>query len=88
MSEKKALWYEFEHSFSHQGSSSEGNLWADMPSARALSQARARPSGQDIEEVDSDNIEVVYSEKTPNVAMTEVSEAESNTGSHPRGHAT
>ena len=45
MIEEEALWYEFRHVDSQQGSSSEGNLWADMPSARALSQARAGPSG-------------------------------------------
>ena len=45
MTENEALWYEFEHGFSQQGSSSEGNPWADLSSARALSQARAGPSG-------------------------------------------
>ena len=38
MTEKEALWYEFEHVDSQQGSSSKGNLEADMPSTRALSQ--------------------------------------------------
>ena len=45
MTENEALWYEFEHGFSQQGSSSEGNPWVDVPSARALSQAEAGPSG-------------------------------------------
>ena len=45
LTEQEALWYKFEHNFSHQGSSLEGNPWVDVPSGRALSQARARPSG-------------------------------------------
>ena len=45
MSKKEALWYEFEHGFSQQGSSLEGNPWADVPSARVLSQTGAGPSG-------------------------------------------
>ena len=45
MTEQEALWYEFEHSFSQQGSSSEGNLFVDVPSGRALSQTGAGPSG-------------------------------------------
>ena len=80
MSEKEALWYEFEHGFSRQGSNSEGNLWVDVPSARALSQTRAGPSGLDTEEVNSDDVEVVYSEEAPDIAMTEVLETESDTG--------
>ena len=64
MTEKEVLWYEFEHGFSQQGSSLEGNLWADVPSARALSQAGAEPSGQETDEVDSDNVEVVDSKES------------------------
>ena len=37
MTEKEALWHEFEHGVSQQGSSSEGNPFADVPSARVLS---------------------------------------------------
>ena len=54
-----------------------------MPNARALSQTRAGPSGRDTDEVDSDDVEVVYSEKAPDIATTEVLEAKSDTGSHP-----
>ena len=53
-----------------------------MPNARALSQTGAGPIGRDTEEVDSDDIEVVYSEEVPEVAMTELLETESDTGSH------
>ena len=45
MSEKEALWYKLENGFSQQGSSSEGNPWADVHSARALSQVEVGPSG-------------------------------------------
>ena len=75
MTEEEALWYEFGHVDSQQGSSSEGNLWVDMPSARALSQGGARPSGQNTKEVDSDNLEVVYSEGTPGDAKIEILES-------------
>ena len=44
MTEHEALWYEFEHGFSQQGSSSEGNSFADVLSGRALSQTGAGPS--------------------------------------------
>ena len=83
MSEKEAFWYEFEHIFSQQGSSLEGNPWVDVPSARALSQIGAGPSGQDTDEVEFDDVEVVYSEEAPNIAMTEVLKTESDAGSHP-----
>ena len=33
MIEQEVLWYEFEHGFSQQGSSSEGNPFANVPSA-------------------------------------------------------
>ena len=56
-----------------------------MLSAKALSQARAGPSGQDIDEVDSDDIEAIDSEETPDIAETEMLEAESYAGSHPGG---
>ena len=58
MTEEEALWYEFEHGFSQQGSSSEGNPHAEIPSARVLSETGAGPSGQVTEEVDSDGDEV------------------------------
>ena len=47
-----------------------------MPNARALSQARAGPSGQDIDEV-------IYSEEAPDDAIIEALEAEFDAGSHP-----
>ena len=62
MMEKETIWYEFEHGFSQQGSISEGNPWANVLSARALSQTGAGPSGRDADEVDSNDIEAVYSE--------------------------
>ena len=37
MTEKEALWHEFEHGFSQHGSSSEGNPFVDVLCARALS---------------------------------------------------
>ena len=46
MTEEEALWYEFEHGVSQQGSSSEGNPCAGIPSARVLSEAGAGPSGR------------------------------------------
>ena len=78
MTKKEALWYELEHGFSQHGSSSEGNSWADLPSARALSQAGAGPSGQGTDEVDSDDIEAVNSKETPDIAVTEMLEAKSD----------
>ena len=55
-----------------------------MPSARALSQVEVEPSGWDTDEVDSDDVKVVYSKKAPDIAMIEALEAESDTGSYPR----
>ena len=78
MTEKEALWYEFEHGFSQQGSSSKGNPWADVPSARALSQAGVGPSGRTTNEVDSDDIEAICSKELPDNAETEILEVESN----------
>ena len=43
-----------------------------MGSCVALSQDRAGPSGRNTEEVDSDYLEVVYSEGTPGNVETEV----------------
>ena len=63
MTKKEALWYKFEHVDSQQGSSSEGNLWADVLSARAFSQAGAGPSGRVAKVVDSEETEEVYSEE-------------------------
>ena len=54
-----------------------------MPSARALSQTRAKPSGRETDEFNSDDIEVVYLEEVPDVATTEVLEAKSDAGLHP-----
>ena len=38
MTEEEILWRELEHGVSQQGSSSEGNPFADIPSARVMSQ--------------------------------------------------
>ena len=75
MSEKEALWHEFEHGFSQQGSSSEGNPFADVPCGRILSQTRAGSSVRVTEEVDSDDADKVDSEETHVIAMTEAIEA-------------
>ena len=63
MTEKEVLWYEFEHSFSQQGSSFEGNFWADVPSVRALSQTGTGPSGRVTEAIDSEETKEVYSKE-------------------------
>ena len=60
MTDKEALWYKFKHGFSQQGSSFEGNFWADMPSAIALSQTGVGPSGHVTEAIDSKETEDVY----------------------------
>ena len=83
MSEKEALWHEFEHGFSQQESSFEGNPFADVPSGRILSQTGARPSGRVTEEVNSDDAEEVDSEETHVIATTEATGAESDMESHP-----
>ena len=64
MMEKEALCYEFEHGFSQQGSSSKGNFWADVPSARALSQIGTGPKGRVTEAINSEETKEVYSEET------------------------
>ena len=65
MTEEEALWHELEHGVSQQGSNSEGNPLANIPSARVLSHAGAGPSGGPTEEVDSDDDEAeVDSEET------------------------
>ena len=46
-----------------------------MPSARALSQTGMGPSGRQIEEVDSKETEVVYSEEAPGNVEAEVLQA-------------
>ena len=71
MSEKEALWHEFEHGFSQQGSNSEGNPFANVPCGRILSQTGAGPSGRVTEEVDSDDAEEGDSEETHVIATTE-----------------
>ena len=48
-------------------------MWAGVSSARAPSQVGAGPSGHHIEEVDSDNVEFIYSEDAPGDVETEVS---------------
>ena len=84
MTEKEALWHEFEHGFSQQGSSSEGNPFADIPSARALSHSGVGPSGRMIEEVDSEDEDAeVDSEETEVLATTTATDAESDMESHP-----
>ena len=75
MTEKEALWHEFEHGFSQQGSSSEGNLYADIPSARVLSHSGAGPSGRVTEEVDSEETQVL--------ATAVAADTESDLESHP-----
>ena len=54
-----------------------------MPSARALSQVGAGPSGRNTEEVDSDDLEVVYSVGAPGDAETEILGVESDVELHP-----
>ena len=82
MIEEEVLWHEFEHGASQQGSSSEGNPYAGIPSARALSETGAGPSGRVTEEVDSDGDEV-DSEETQILATVTATDAESDLESHP-----
>ncbi|KAL5569074.1 hypothetical protein UlMin_025649 [Ulmus minor] len=82
MIEKEALWHEFEHGVSQQGSSSEGNPLADIPSARVLSQTGAGPSGRVTEEINSDDDAEVDSEETHVLATTVATDAESDLESH------
>ncbi|KAL5574240.1 hypothetical protein UlMin_023837 [Ulmus minor] len=84
MTEEEVLWHEFEHGVSQQGSSSEGNPLANIPSARVLSHEGARPSGRLTEEVDSDADEAeVDSEDTKVLATAVAIDAESELESHP-----
>ena len=83
MTEKEDFWHEFEHGFSQQGSSSEGNPFADVPCARALSQSGAEPSGRLTEEVDFDDAEEVDSEETQVLATVVATDTESDLESHP-----
>ena len=46
MTEEEALFAEWERADSQQGSSFEGALFSSVPSARALSQIGAKPSGR------------------------------------------
>ena len=64
MIEEEALFYECECGDSQQGSSSKGAPFSAVPSAKALSQIGAGPSGCQVEEgeVNSEDTEVVYSE--------------------------
>ena len=82
MTEQEALWHEFEYGFSQQGSNSEGNLYADILSARVLSHSGARPSGRVTEEVDSDFDDDVDSEETQVLATAVATDAESDLESH------
>ena len=87
MAEEEALFYEWECGDSQQGSSSEGNLWAAVPSGTILSQIGAKPSGRVLEEVDFKETEAVYFEEAPGYVEAEVSQAkegvEPNVESHP-----
>ncbi|KAL5580186.1 hypothetical protein UlMin_012628 [Ulmus minor] len=84
MTEEEVLWHELEHGVSQQGSSSKGNPFADIPSARVMSQTGAGPSGRVTEEVDSEDDEAeVDSEETEVLATTMTIDAESNLESHP-----
>ena len=73
MTGEEALFAKMECANSQQGSSFEGAL-IEVLSARALSQVGVSPRGQQVgeEEVDSEDIEVVYSEpKTIEHQMTQ-----------------
>ena len=63
MTEQEVLWHEFKHGVSQQECSPEGNVWADVLSARALSQTGAGPSRHETEAVDSEETEEVHSEE-------------------------
>src|SRR5690606_20484385 len=82
MTEEEVLWHEFEHGASQQGSSSEGNPYAEIPSARVLSETGAKPSGRVTEEVDSDGDEV-DSEETQILANVTATDTEFDLESHP-----
>ena len=84
MTEEEVLWHELEHGVSQQGSSSEGNPFADIPSARVMSQTGAGPSGRVTEGVDSDDDEAeVDSEETEILAAAKALDAESDLESYP-----
>ena len=83
MTEKEALFYEWDCGVSQQGSSFEGNLWANVPTAKAFSQDGVRPSGYLMDEADPDDVEVVYSKEVLANSKTEVLEVKSNVESHP-----
>ncbi|KAL5543291.1 hypothetical protein UlMin_011001 [Ulmus minor] len=84
MTEEEVLWHELEHGVSQQGSSSEGNPFAEIPSARVMSQTRAGPSGRVTEEVDSEGDEAeVDSEETQVLVTAMAVDAESDLESHP-----
>ena len=63
MTEEKALYSEWENTYFEQGSSSKGALLIAMPSARGLSNLMVGLSIRQIgeEEVNSEDVEVVYS---------------------------
>ncbi|KAL5582334.1 hypothetical protein UlMin_014776 [Ulmus minor] len=84
MTEEEVLWHELEHGVSQQGSSSEGNPFADIPSARVMSQTGVGPSGRVTEGVDSDDDEAeVDSEETEIHAAAKALDAESDLESYP-----
>ena len=74
MIEEEASFAEWECIDSQKGSSSEGALFISVPSARAFSQVGASPSGRQVreEEVDFEDIEVVYFEEDPDMVEPEV----------------
>ena len=79
MTEQEVLWHELEHGVSQQGSSSEGNPFVDIPSARVMSQTGAGPSGRVTEEVDSKDDEAeVDSEETEVLANAMAVDAEAD----------
>ncbi|KAL5563464.1 hypothetical protein UlMin_033211 [Ulmus minor] len=84
MTEEEVLWHELEHGVSQQGSSSEGNPFAEIPSARVVSQIGAGPSGRVTEDVDSDGDGAeVDSEETEILATAKALDAESDLESYP-----
>ncbi|KAL5580129.1 hypothetical protein UlMin_012571 [Ulmus minor] len=84
MTEEEVLWHELERGVSQQGSSSEGNPFADIPSARVMSQTGTGPSGRVTEGVDSDDDEAeVDSEETEILAAAKALDAESDLESYP-----
>ena len=82
MIEEEALFAEWERADYQQGSSSEGALFNSVPSARALSHFGAGPGGRQVgeKEVDSNEVEVVYSK---DLAIVESEGTQSDTNVEP-----